>query len=274
MDPLLSTVGRMQREDDDIQKDIRDLTREFRKLINELKKELDSRYKDVDAVHDTLLNLPPRLDNIYSSALDKKFHSLEKCSSHKEMFSKLNDCWNFLDFEVLQRVIEEHGSDQLISDMNEYLQSLHLFRTGTTVYQLNKLSKELTYRPSAVPERYKTYVGELYKDPRDCTLEELECIRLETRYSIQEAPLSMAALILYEVFDNSVIVVWLVEEQEVGKLSESVKRLIATDSGFIDRYDIIFLLLDDYMFYPFDCSQQVRGRVYRPWQINECTFQF
>ncbi len=249
----------LEREEDDVKVKICNLTKKFHDLVINLRKQCSN----VDNVSDTLMTLPQPVHLTYSQILDKMIDSLEEvqCGGNvgvMRTFFKLNECWNFLDFEVLQCMIEEHGSEQLKIEMNSYLNNLCQFRKETTVHQLIR-SESLLYKPEVVPERYKFYVQKLNLDPKTCTIQMLEDFRRDTRYSIQGAPLSVAALILDEIFRSSVIVVWKVEEREVNRLSESIKELIATNYlGFIERYSIEFLLLDDYMLYPCNCIQQVK----------------
>lgn len=244
-----SSVSAIQ--EGDIEREIEILHDKFHALISDFRKQLESERKEVADVHETLLSLPLNLQVIYSDDLDEMFHSLEKCKTHREFFFKLNNCWNFIDFELLERIVRKHGGDKLKSAMIRYIDELREFRQTTTVHQLVQ-GWEPTYRPFEFDkQKYKEYITRLKRDSQSCTLEELEALRKDTRNSIGYRTLSTAAMILHEIRIGSVTVVWLVAEEDVGILMESISELIKT-SRFepINRYGIEFLSLDDYVLYP------------------------
>lgn len=239
----------IERDIDAIQQEIETLHDKFHALIKDLRERLDSEKKKIADVHDTLLSLPPHLNIVYLPVLEGMLHSLEKCESHRDFFLKLNTCWNFIDFELLERIVKKHGGEELKSAMNRYLDDVRKFRKCTSVHQLVE-GWGSAYRPFD-KEKYKKYVAQLERDPKTCTLEELEVLRKDTRYSICEQPLSTAAMILHELAAGSVTVVWLVSEEYVEILLVSISELIKTSqSDFIDRYGISFLSLDGHILYP------------------------
>lgn len=224
----------------------------FRSLIKSMREQLDAKNKDVADVHDTLLALPPSLSVVYSPYLEEKFHSLEKCETQREFFFKLNTCWNFIDCDLLKHIINKHGDDELKSKMENYLSELQDFRNSTTVYQLIK-TWEPIYGPSSIPKGYKEFVMQLNQDPKECTIQELESLRKDTSRSICNAPLSIAAMILYEISGGSVTVVWIVAEKVIDMLSSSITQLI--DFKLIKRYEIVCMALDGCVFYPLNTLQ-------------------
>lgn len=239
----------MERSVDSIQCEVEVLHDKFHDLIKDFRKQLESEKKDVADIHDTLLSLPPNLEIVYSRDLEEMFHSLEKCGTHREFFFKLNKCWNCIDIELLERIVRKHGDDKLRTAMTSYRSELREFRETTTVRQLLE-GWEATYRDFD-KQKYKEYVAQLNRDPQTCTLEELESLRKDTRNSIYDRRLTTAAIILHEIRVGSVTVVWLVAEENVTILLESLSGLIQTSRfDLIDRYGIEFLSLDGYILYP------------------------
>lgn len=253
--PALCITGSIvERDADIIKREIKSLHRKFHSLIKYFREKFER--VEVTDVHDTLLSLPPDLQAIYSPVLDKMFHELEKCESHKEFFSKLNDCWNFIDFDLLEPIVEEHGDNELKSAFETYRKELELFRQSTTVYQLIEIWKpKFRSHLSDIPEKSrddcKMFVSRLDKDAKAFTVQELDHFRRNAFDFVH--PLSVAAVILHNIIISSVTIAWLVAKENVDILSKFISELIHTSpSAFIDSHGIVFLSLDDYILYPVD----------------------
>ena len=196
-----------EKDPDTIRVEIDSLQKKFRSLIKDLTKQLEnSRGIEMEDVHDTLLNLPLHLHVIYSPILDEMFHSLEKCKSYREFFFKMNDCWNFIDPDLLESIIEEHGSDGLKSAMKVYAKELEMFRQSTTVHQLIKVwqprfpKSSISDIPKGSHEQCKSLVTCLGRDARMYTIQELDCFRREAQNFPH--PLSISAMILYDIISG------------------------------------------------------------------------
>lgn len=258
-----ATGAIVEREDDKIDEEIKVLYEKFRSLIKSIRSQLESQKKSIDEVHDTLLMLPQPLHKVYSPMLNEKFHSLEKCGSHREFFFKLQDCWNFIDFDLLEIIINDHGSDKLKADMKKYLKELSKFCKSTSVYQLINMWKP-KYELSDIPDNHRKYVAQLDQNPETCTIQELESLRNDTTSPICCAQLSKAALIFFTFSGGSVTVVWIIEERAIDMLSSCITQLLNTNdvkffSQYINRYKILLLLLDDFMLFPHNCIEQVNN---------------
>lgn len=233
-----------------IRTEINSLHRKFFSLIKDFREQLNSQKKDIADVHDTLLYLPQNLNAIYSPILEEMFHSLEKCESFRKFFFKLNDCWNFIDYDLLESVIEEHGNAALKSAMNTYLKELSKFCQSTTVHQLIKIwqpNYPNFYSPHSQQEDRKLFVSRLNRDAKMYTIQELDHFRREAFHFAR--PLSTAALILYDIMPGSVTILWLVAEKDIDEFSSSISVLVKT-SQFIHQHGILFLCLDDCILYP------------------------
>ena len=247
-----------EKDPDTIRVEIDSLHKKFRSLIKDLTKQLEnSRGIEMEDVHDTLLNLPQHLHVIYSPILDEKFHSLEKCKSYREFFFKMNDCWNFIDPDLLESIIEEHGSDGLKSAMKVYAKELEMFRQSTTVHQLIEMwqpkfpKSSISDIPEVSHEHCKSLVTRLDRDARMYTIQELDCFRREAQKFAH--PLSISAMILYDIISGSVTIVWLVSEDDIDTVSQLVPELVKT-SSFIEQHKIVFLSFDGYIQYPEEVS--------------------
>lgn len=248
----------LRRDDDNVQLGIQSLRKKFSSLIRNLIKQLESEKTPVSDVHETLVwKIPQRLKKIYDKVRTEMYCRLEECKTLREFFAVLDSNWTFIDFDLLECIINEHGNDKLKSDMKIYIAKLREFCESTTVYKLIKFWEPI-YSPSDIP---KGFIVKLDRSARSCTVQELESLRRDTSHSISDAPLSVAAMILYEIKDGSVIVVWIIAGEVVNLLSESITQLITIKhSEFINKHKIIYLVLDGFILYPYNTStiQQVR----------------
>lgn len=230
-----------------IKEKVEDLTDKFFSLIKHTKSQLDLKKEKIDDVHDTLVYLPQDLSAIYSPLLEKDYHALEKCNSHRDFFSKLRDCWNFIDFDLLERIIKVHGDASLKSEMKCYLKELRQFCESTTVYDLIKTWKPKL--PLNISEELEEFIVVLRKEnPKTCTIQMLDNLRHETCTAIR---LSKTAMILYRIAGGSVKVVWLVAKKHDSLFSGLIKTKY---SVIIDQYGIEFLSLDNRILYPEEVS--------------------
>lgn len=252
--PSISTNGDaiMVGDNDTTKKEITVLCKKFQSLTYSLQEQLES--NELSVVRKTVFFLPQPLEKVYSPFLGKKIRHITRCTSHFEMFFIVQKCWNFIDPELLEHIIEEHGDRDLKSAMKSYHEDLVEFRKSTTVHRLVR-NWGHKYKPGDIPDEYKKYVGDcvakLHLNPETCTLEKLESLRNDVALYIGCHPLSKScAAMMHQchIAASSVIVVWLVALETVDivyVLSKPVLQLI-------DRYAIEFLCLDDYIIYPLE----------------------
>lgn len=234
-----------------VKKDIDDLHGRFMSLLSDLKKQLDPEGKDVSALHETLMALPDSIESAYHQFIEDKFHSLDRCDSNKNFFWIMRSCWNFIDTDILEYIIEKHGSKELKSAVTSYHTELEEFRKSTSVHQLVTIWGR-RYKPSDIPDGFTAFKARVNKKAKTCSVQELDSLRNELLFA---CPLSntCAAMYLHDITTGSVTVVWLVAMENVNILLKSIAQLIETSySDFIDCYKIEFLCLDDYILYPVD----------------------
>ena len=244
--------GIIERDPDVIEQEINSLEGKFRSLIKDIKNYLESKKKKVAAIHNTLSYLPQNLHEIYSAILKERDRELDKCESHRKFFFLLNDCWNFVDFELLILIIKEHGNDELKCNVDDYLEKFRQFCKSTTVKQLIEIwgpKYNLSDISQELHDNYKMLIQRSRRDAKTYTIYDLE--KLWKRSSSLVLPLSKAAVLLYDMMISSVILVWLVAKENVRILTMAFSHLVKTrNSDFIDHFGIEFLCLDDCVIYP------------------------
>ena len=231
-----------------VKSDIWRLDSHFTSLMQKVEKKLDKEKKDVADVFNMMKYLPPRLKEVYSQSIKREYKSLDKSESHGELFIKLNDFWNFLDFQLLECIIERHCNEdqELKSALQKYREDLQAFCKSTTVSQLIEIWRPL-YAETEITE-YESVVARLNFDPKHCSVFSLDSLREKMRgrksYStLGKLSLTKTAFILWRIEAGSVTVIWLVGEEVRGHLFQ----LIKSHTGFVDQYQITFLSVDEYI---------------------------
>ena len=242
-----------------VEENIKKLETRFSTLLRSVVKQLESEDKKTDEIHLTLLlELPQPLQVLYSESLDKLSNQLEKAESHRYFFSKLNSCWNFIDFDLLECIIKKHGDHGLNSKMKEYLVDLKEFFGITTVRQLVEYWEPLEKEKTEIPNDYRECMMKLECKAETCTIQKLDDIRKSFKYRLSATRRSIAAMYLAELTEECVIVVWIVSKEIVSELSNGITQLIASNPEFIQEYEISYLLLDDlFLYYPHDNEKKV-----------------
>ena len=119
----------------------------------------------------------------------------EEAKSIKSIYKYLSFYLSFIDFSLLEHIIEQFGSDSLKRDMSSYAEDMRQFRMKTPV------SEALDYLPrtSAAPADYSRLTVKFDFDVKTATLEDLEMYR--KRFA-SEFLLSQLALSLFELQES------------------------------------------------------------------------
>ena len=193
-----------------VQKEIESLSDRFATLIADIRKRLDKKTKDVGDVLDTLLyNIPESIKPIYSPIVQDMCGSLERSESHRAFFHKLNDCWNFIDFDLLERIIAKHGGRDLQSAMMKYSTQLRRFLKSTTVHQLIKVWKPTDEymrldKARQQAREYPELVVSMDQDPTKFTVQALDTLRKDIGNCT--LTLSKTAMVFYKINPGSITV--------------------------------------------------------------------
>ena len=156
-----------------------------------------------------------------------------------------NFAWSFLDYYLLEGIVERFGSDREKQSMEEYSKEISIFRRRTTVYELIDAWDE----PS-LPEKYEEcskIIQNLEWDPKTHTLEQLDRLRKHTHRLLKEIPLSEVALVLINIKCGCVVLTWLVSSDLVPHFKSAFAQCIA-EGVYFKENDIISLELDGDIF--------------------------
>lgn len=213
--PQLS-VEEVQRRTKDFQDRFEDLT--F-KLEQELQDKIEGSGVSLERVKRCITHLPPEIRSEHYKFLNDKMKDLRKCEDVVDVFSHLNLYWTYIDYSLLERLVNKYAGDDLQKEMEEYICDMQNFRRQTVVSTFVKVWKG---RPQPPPNTFTEIKAELKKDAAHCTLEELNQLLKDFSAAFH---LSESALMLYRLDPGSVIITWLIPTELVRKLMSTVKRI-------------------------------------------------
>ena len=114
----------------------------------------------------TLTTLP--LSNKYQDLyfLKREKDRIKKAKDIEEIFDILEPYWNYVDYALLEHVIEEFGTSELKEEMKKYIAELEQFEKKTTVQDYDSA----VLGQLSVPAYFETVEVMQIKDPTKCTL--------------------------------------------------------------------------------------------------------
>ena len=220
--------------------------KKLEKSFTDLKKRLLAEMKaSEDVTTETLLesltwNLPLELRTVYKPYLDEKLPMLEKLGTIREICSRLGLFFTFLDYHLLQYLVEEFGSEPLKKDMSTYAGEIQIFLDETTVQQV----KDHFPGQHKLPPNFEKLQMVIDKHPGTYSLRMLDNLR---KRFCSETQLSEVVFVLIGIGKaNSFIIVFMVPSILGPRLVESVGGV---DDSFYQRECVISISLNQQQLY-------------------------
>ena len=186
---------------------------------------------------ESLSILPTELQTEYGTYIEEKLQELQTVS---KIFQQLSLHITFLDYALLQHLIDEFGSEQLKQDMSAYDGEIQVFLDETTITQLQD---HLPGRQELPPHFNKLQMV-IDKDPGKCSLRMVNDLR---KQFCSETQLSEIVFVLIGIGKaNSFILIFMVPSVLGSKMVESIS---AVDDSFYQREGIISISLNQQQLY-------------------------
>ena len=167
----------------------------------------------------TLMTLPIAISKEHEEFFVDKYSVFMQAESVEYIFTHLNFYLSFIDFSLLEHIIEHFGSPVLQQKMKQYSRDMAIFRTETSVAEI---IPHLSKRPELpTPPHFARLITKMNFDPKTCTLEDLEQHR---KILGSEFSLSKFALFLVEIGEGSLVEVYLVPSGIVSTLKDLVQK--------------------------------------------------
>ena len=147
--------------------------------------------------------------------LDKHFKDLFNAPDHSELFGRMNFHWNYLNYPLLDHLVQRFDLKEVKDEMEAYKADLKQFREKTPL----KLFCQ-TQTKKRTPPNFREIVAEFkWPEDREPVLEDVEKFRkaYADHYNLRDF-----CMMLDKVRPGSIIATWLIPESIVGKLKTNL----------------------------------------------------
>ena len=151
------------------------MEKSFSKLQRGLSTELiASNSVNIDQLVETLTLLPIALRTEYQRIIKENLSDISRATNIRQIFHYLNPHLTFIDYGLLEHLIEHHGSNTLKRDMSKYIDEVQKFMEKTTVEQL--IDSDWPSH-SEIPPHLQELRALIDEDPKKYTLKKLNTLR-------------------------------------------------------------------------------------------------
>ena len=193
------------------------------------------------------MTLPSSIKNENEDFIVSHFSFFKKAESIEDIFLLLDFYLSYIDFDLLEHIIEEFGSEHLKEDMSCYAQDMTQFKARTTISDaLEYLPKPKSTYQKSLPKDLSYFTVQFDDDVNVATLGKLDKYR---KMYANEFQLSHLAFILFEFRESSLLVTWLVPTSLVAIISDKMQD--RKNVSFFLNNNILELSLDGKKLYPF-----------------------
>ena len=189
---------------------------------------------------ESLSILPTELQIEYGAYLEEKLPILEELGTVSKIFSRLSLHFTFLDYALLQHLIDEFGSEQLKQDMSAYEEEIQVFLDETMIVHLQD---HLPGRQE-LPLHFDKLQMMIDKDPGKCSLRMVNNLRKRFCSETQLSEIVFALIGIGKA--NSFILIFMVPSILGSNIAESIGQV---DESFYQRECIMYITLNHQQLY-------------------------
>lgn len=192
----------------------------------------------VEKLRLTLITLPGGLSLEHDKFLKSNFRHFERAKCLDKIFLHFNTYLSFIDFSLLEHIIEHLCSYELRKEMKQYSEDMRLFREETVISDVIPFLP----RASTTPKQYSQLKIKVDVDITKWTLENLDQYR---KLCLSEFLLSKLALHLARVENGSLLLCWLIPSDILSALKRHIRK---QDACFFEKLQIIEFVITEHLY--------------------------
>ena len=215
------------------------LENRFDDLVFHAQEDMETNHVNARRLRQSIVRLPYELKKEHKIFIKELEEDLKKAESIDDIFFTANKYWDFLNYSLLQHVINRHASDEVKKEMERYAQEILAFRKKTCFSTFSKAYKR---KPKEIDQKFRKLVTEHDIDWSTATLEDLEHFRSNfcTEISLIDFSLQLEA-----VEKGSVVITWLVPQSLVAH----IQKAITLSSQTMQEHHVTRLTVDGFIIY-------------------------
>ena len=190
----------------------------------------------------SLLSVKVSQKHIHQEFIHEHLLKVDKETTFDDLWIRLSNYCNFLNFDLLEHVISKFGGEDLKHKMECYKCELQSFRKATRLRDFIDCWPVQGERPPETDLR--EFVAKIKHDWENCTLEDLETLKgvITRKFFVPEF-----AIKLRKIMEGSIVITWLVPAPLVKALQEAVET---TSSDFFLEHKIETITVDRKVCHP------------------------
>ena len=194
---------------------------------------------DIRHLRHSITRLPGDLKDEHEQFLREEREEIRKAEKVEDVFFTAENYWDFLNYSLLQHLIDRHASDNIKEEMEVHDHRIIVFRKETF---LCTFSKAYRRKPKHIDHEFREMVTEHKIDWSVATLEDVEQFRncICSEISLRKFCLQLAAVTL-----GSVVITWLVS----ASLVAHIEKAIRLNSQCLRIYHVSRLTIDGRIIY-------------------------
>ena len=191
---------------------------------------------DLHILFSRVTYLPVSVRREHRTFIEEKLTNIPPPETFAKIWSILNLYWDFLNYGLLEHVINQCGSEGMKQEMQDYVHELSLFKQRT---RLCDFIKSWPYRDERPPERYlKEVVLKMEKEWSQCTLQDVESFKAAL---VQRLFLPKYDMLLQTAIEGCVCVTWLTSPSTATELQQNLANI---EPEFFKKHGIDEVTID------------------------------
>ena len=220
----------------DLRTDINELEYQFSEMADRTLDSINDNEVTVQLFKKRLINLTVRNKEQHKEFLDEKiFSGASAESTVEDMWCKLSDYSNFLNYSLVEHMIKKFGGRDLLETMKAYKRKLEIFRSKTRLCDFAIIFKGITKCKEVLMKCLKVKFD---KNWETCTLQDMENWKESLT---QKLLLPSFTMDVTEIDTGCVSITWAIPAMFTPSLVEKLKTL---DKNFCKEHKIMSLTLD------------------------------
>lgn len=191
----------------------------------------------------SVLCLPPNLRQKHKKFVKRAKADVKEAESIDDIFYVVGDHCDFLNYSLLEHLIDLYGSNEIKEEMADYVKRIKAFRGETRLKTFSEVYKEDTReKPGNIDKDFSVVVTKHEMDWTTATLEDVEKFRNDV---CCELSLYTFSLNLVAVARGCVEITW----QVPHSLVPYIQKMIKPSSSTMRKHHVSILTIDGFIAY-------------------------
>ena len=199
-----------------------------------------------------LFALPIKYREQHKEFLQQLKNDVEKDKTIEDVWIRLSDYWDFLNYTLLENLVHKFGNQSLNASMNDYIKKLKEFRSSTRVCDFAEYCTKINERLKK--HHLQDIILKFNQSWEECTLEDLENLKENISHKFF---LPSFVMNLKDIQPGSIVVTWTLPTLIASAIMEILETTYVSEfcnengieSITIDGKEIIYSPSKDYEAY-------------------------